>query len=92
MYDYLLCLYVMYAKCVLGTNGYQKRASDPLELELKTVCKQPVSVENCAQVLCKSVHSYPLSRLSPKKSFYFSFLTFEVLINDITNLSLWYSP
>jgi hypothetical protein len=38
-----------------SANGGQKRASDPLELELKMAVSHHVGAENQIRVLCKSI-------------------------------------
>lgn len=48
-----------------GAHGGQKRALDPLELELQAVVRQELDAESQTSVLCKSsVCCKPLSRLS----------------------------
>ena len=43
-----------YASCACSAHNGQKRASDPLELELQTVVARCEGAGNQAQVLCKS--------------------------------------
>lgn len=54
-----VCLHHMCA----GTHGGQKRALDPLGLELQTVVSLHAGAGNQTQVLCKS-HREPLSQCS----------------------------
>lgn len=64
----------LYTTCVLGARRSQKRALDPLELELRMVASHHVSAGNQIWVLCKSSQcstAQPSLQVPPTSDFFF---------------------